>query len=69
MGLQYIILAADRKAVGFYERMGFESIENRWNQMPKENWSVECAPMFFDLDFEKDYMISYASNDDDDEEE
>jgi GNAT superfamily N-acetyltransferase len=69
MGLQYIILAADRKAVGFYERMGFESIENRWNQMPKENWSVECAPMFFDLDFEKDYMISYASNDDDDEDE
>ena len=67
MGLQYVVLAADKKAVGFYDRMGFVPIENRWNQIPKENWSAQCVPMTLFLDFEKNYVVSYADDDDEDE--
>ena len=67
MGIQYIVLAADHKAVGFYNKMGFVPIESRWNQIPKENWSADCVPMSLYLDFEKNYIVSYV--DDDDEEE
>ena len=68
MGLQYVVLAADKKAVGFYDRMGFVPIENRWNQIPKENWSANCVPMFLYLAFEKNYTVSYADDEDDDDE-
>lgn len=67
MGLQYIVLAADKKAVGFYERMGFVPIEKSWNQIPKENWTGDCVPMSLGLDFEKNYIVSYAEDDDEDE--
>lgn len=67
MGLQYIVLAADKKAVGFYERMGFVPIEKRWNQIPKENWTGDCVPMSLGLDFEKNYIVSFAQDDDEDE--
>lgn len=69
MGLQYVVLAADKKAVGFYDRMGFVPIENRWNQIPKENWSSQCVPMTLFLDFEKNYVVSYADDDEEDEDE
>ena len=68
IGLQYIVLAADKKAVGFYEHMDFVSIESRWNQIPKENWSANCVPMSLYLAFEKNYIVSYADDDDDDDE-
>lgn len=64
MGLQYIVLAADKKAVGFYERMDFVPIENRWNHIPKENWSTNCVPMALYLAFEKNYIVSYTDEDD-----
>lgn len=66
VGIQYIVLAADKKAVGFYKHMDFVPVECRWNRIPKENWSGDCVPMSLLLDFEKHYVISYA--DDDDEE-
>lgn len=67
VGLQYIVLAADKKALGFYEHMDFVPIEKRWNQIPKENWSANCVPMSLFLDFEKNYAVSYADDDGDDE--
>ena len=69
MGLQYIVLAADKNAVGFYKRMGFVSIENRWNRIPKENWSAECVPMTLYLAFEKNYIVSYADDDDNEDDD
>lgn len=63
LGLQYIILAADKKATGFYEKMSFVPIEAQWNRIPKENWSANCVPMSLYLDFEKDYIVSYADDD------
>ena len=67
VGLQYIILAADKLATGFYERMAFIPIEDRWNKMPKENWSANCVPMSLFLDFEKNYIVSFADIDDDED--
>lgn len=64
VGLQYIVLAADKNAVGFYEHMDFEPIESRWNQIPKENWSANCVPMFLCLSFENSYTVSYRDEDD-----
>lgn len=65
VGLQYIILAADKLATGFYEHMAFTRIEDRWNKMPKENWSANCVPMALFLDFEKNYIVSFADLEDD----
>lgn len=68
-GLQYIILAADKKAINFYIKVHFSPIENSWDKIPKENWSASCEPMIFKLNFEKKYIVSYANADDDDDEE
>lgn len=65
IGLQHIVLAADRKAVGFYKHLNFVPIENRWDQISKENWSSDCVPMSLYLDFEKNYTVSYVDEDDD----
>ncbi len=62
IGLQYIILAADKKAIGFYEKMSFVPLEKPWNRSPKENRSVSCAPMSLLLDFEKNHTVSYADD-------
>lgn len=67
VGLQYIILAADKMATGFYEHMAFTRIEDRWNRIPKENWSANCVPMSLFLDFEKNYIVSFADQADEDE--
>lgn len=64
VGLQYIVLAADVKAVGFYKHLDFVPVEDRWNRIPKEKWSVNCVPMSLLLDFEKNYIVSYADEDD-----
>ena len=66
IGVRYIVLAADKKAVGFYEHLSFSRIDDRWYRIPKENWSEECVPMTLFLEFEKDYIETFV--DDDDEE-
>lgn len=66
IGIQYIVLAADKKAVGFYEHMNFVPLENCWNRIPKENWSANCVPMSLRLDFERNHIVSYADECDDD---
>ena len=65
MGLQYIILAADKIAVGFYEKLGFERMERQYDQMPKEIWNVNCVPMSMFLDFEKKYIVRFVDEEDD----
>lgn len=69
IGIQYIVLAADKLAVGFYEKMGFVHLEDRWYKIPKETWSSNCVPMVMSLNFEKDYIISFADDDDDEDNE
>lgn len=63
LGVQHIVLAADEIAVGFYEKMKFGCMADRWELMPKEQWSVNCTPMSMRLDFEKKYIMSFADDD------
>ena len=67
IGLQAIILAADKKSVGFYNRMGFIPIEDRWKNIPKESWNTQCVPMLLYLEFEKNYIVSYTDSEEDNE--
>ena len=63
LGIQYLILAADKIAVGFYKKMGFDLMENQWERIPKESWSANCIPMSMFLDFEKNYTESFICDD------
>ena len=45
LGIRYITLCADPKAVGFYEKHGFKRIEE-WQEIPREGWNKNCIPMF-----------------------
>lgn len=63
LGIQYLILAADKIAVGFYKKMGFDLMENQWERIPKESWSANCIPMSMFLDFEKNYTESFTCDD------
>lgn len=65
-GVRYIVLAADKKAVGFYKHLSFARVDDQWYRIPKENWSEECVPMTLLLEFEKNYIETFI--DDDDEE-
>ena len=44
IGVRYIVLAADSKAQGFYEHMGFGPIEE-YREMPIDRQSSDCVPM------------------------
>lgn len=67
LGIQYIILAADEKAIGFYEKMGFTLFANYWEGIPKDNWSLDCDPMFMELDFESGNTQTFFDDTDDEE--
>ena len=51
IGIQHIVLAADKLAVGFYKRMDFVPMEDRWKHIPKEQFSTSCLPMDLQLDY------------------
>lgn len=67
LGLQYVTLAADSKAVEFYRKMGFGVLAEHWEGIPKDNWSVNCVPMFMELDFEFGSAPIFYDDSDDDE--
>lgn len=67
LGIQYVILAADEKAIGFYKKMGFSSFADYWEGIPKDNWSLECDPMFMELDFESGSVQVFYDELDDEE--
>ena len=48
LGIQYILLCADKNAVTFYQRFGFECVESH-GSVPRDGWNVECTPMFIKL--------------------
>jgi len=48
IGVRYIVLAADPKAKGFYEHMGFYSIED-YHEMPVDRQSSDCVPMMMQI--------------------
>ena len=48
LGIKYILLAADAKAVGFYEKFGFGKLGDYY-QIPKYHENSSCVPMFMQL--------------------
>lgn len=66
IGIKCITLAADTKAVGFYEAMEFSHLDEVWEKMPKESWSVNCEPMIFEFNFDADLFESFIDAEDDD---
>jgi len=61
-GVKNLVLVADHKAVGFYEKYGF-SVIGDYKEIPRVNWNKECVPMILPLAF--DLGPTYASEDDD----
>lgn len=48
LGIKYILLAADARAVGFYKKFEFEEIGDYY-QIPKYHENSNCVPMFLQL--------------------
>lgn len=44
IGIRYILLCADKRAVSFYEHLDFCKI-SEFNKVPSEGWNDECIPM------------------------
>lgn len=48
LGIRYITLCADEMAVPFYEKIGFQRVD-QYGEIPRENWNIGCVPMFVKL--------------------
>lgn len=48
LGIQYLLLCADPKSVGFYKKLGFQKISNM-EAIPRELWNQTCVPMSIKL--------------------
>lgn len=64
-GIKYIILAADNKAVGFYEKMEFNKLRDYF-EIPRQQDNKNCIPMFMQMRYDFD-DICYVDLDADDE--
>lgn len=53
LGIRGIILAADPKAVSFYEHMHFVRLDDSWDSdIPRELWNIDCKQMYMELNFD-----------------
>lgn len=53
LGVRNVILAADAKAVKFYEKMGFSQLDQTWDSdIPRETWNLTCRQMCMRLIFD-----------------
>lgn len=48
LGIQYVTLCADQKAVPFYEKFHFGRLDEQ-GEIPREQWNENCVPMFLKL--------------------
>ena len=48
VGFQYVILCADPEAVGFYKKIGFDSIR-QLQEIPREHRNSTCIPMMMKI--------------------
>lgn len=48
LGIEYITLCSDQKAVSFYEKFGFKRVDE-YGEIPRESWNTNCVPMFLKL--------------------
>lgn len=67
-GIKYIILAADKKAIGFYKKMEFNEFR-QYFEIPRQQDNKNCIPMFMQMRYDLG-DVCYADLDlDDDEDE
>lgn len=48
LGIQYIVVCADPKAVGFYEKLGFMPLSTGY-EIPRDGWNDNCIAMYIKL--------------------
>ena len=50
MGIRYVMLCADPRAVNFYSRndLGFGRVEDHYN-VPRDGWNKNCIPMYLKI--------------------
>lgn len=48
MGIRYVVVCADKEAVGFYEKIGFGRVAD-YGDIPRDHWNDNCDPMFLGL--------------------
>lgn len=48
LGIKYIAVCADPKAVGFYKKLGFEPVGSLY-KIPRDGWNEKCTPMYIAL--------------------
>lgn len=48
LGIEYITLCSDEKAVPFYEKFDFKRVDE-YGEIPREQWNTNCIPMFLKL--------------------
>lgn len=48
IGIKYVILCADPKAIGFYEKKDFGKIDDLYETL-REGWNNDCEPMYITL--------------------
>lgn len=48
LGIEYVTLCSDQKAVPFYEKFGFKRVDE-YGEIPREEWNINCIPMFLKL--------------------
>lgn len=48
IGIKYVVLCADPKSVGFYEKMDFGKIGDLYETL-REGWNNNCEPMYITL--------------------
>lgn len=53
LGIKYVVLCADPKAIGFYEKMDFGKIGDLYEAL-REGWNNNCEPMYITLPELKD---------------
>ena len=52
-GIKYIVLAADPKSVGFYEKMEFYKLREYF-EIPRQMDNADCVPMFMKIQHNQD---------------
>lgn len=49
LGVQYLLLCADPKSVGFYKKSNLTEISSTYEVIPRESWNTNCVPMYIKL--------------------
>jgi ribosomal protein S18 acetylase RimI-like enzyme len=49
IGVRYVTVCADHKAVGFYKKVVDFNLAEHHYKLPREQWNMTCVPMYIQL--------------------